>query len=152
MLPETEIRYSFIYNVFLNQEFTREDLVTLKEKCRKFEALYNKYSKILLKSMEKHGFKWKRAYIPIYIVKNARISFSDPLTLRFEDNQKMMLVVLSHELLHNNIFRNRKFKSRKELHMFMEPLLEKILSELPINLNKELSLFNQRIHKSYGIK
>jgi hypothetical protein len=42
-----------------------------------------------------------------------------------------------------------KWKSVKELHEYMEPILNKIVSELPINLERELRKFNNAIRKLY---
>ena len=48
MVPKVEIRYSWIYNKQLNRDFTKQDLFDLREKCKKFEKLYNKYIRTIL--------------------------------------------------------------------------------------------------------
>ncbi len=142
MLPKTEIRYSIIYNKLFNENFTFEDRNKIIENSRKFEELHKKYINEILKLIEKYGFKWRKEYIPIYIAKDTKISFSDPLTLKYRDNERLMLVILIHELLHNNLEGNKKFNTRNELHVFMRPIVEKIVLELPINLKAELRQFN----------
>ena len=152
MKPQTEIRYSWIYNRHFNPNFSKKDLFKLKKDYIKFKKLYKKYINTIIKLIEKHHSKrWKHKFIPIYIVKNASHSFSDPLTLRYRKDEKYLLVVLAHELLHNNIVK-KKFKNPKELHIYMEPLLNKVIFDMPIDLKDELNLFNKRIRKHYDIK
>ncbi len=152
MIPKTELRYSGIYNLLFDKSFSRKSFLKLKKDCAEFKELYRKYISKILKLIEKHHSKnWKYKFIPIYIVKNLRHSFSDPLTLRYRKNAKRLLVVLAHELLHNNMGK-KKFKNRRELHLYMEPILNKIISEIPINLRRELNLFNGAIRKTYKIK
>jgi len=145
MIPKTLIRYSRIYNKVFDTNFSKKDFLKLKKDCTKFEKLYLKYVKKILQLIEKHHNKtWKRNFILIYIVKKAPHSFSDPLTLRYFGNPKMMLVVLAHELLHNNSFGKRKFRGSFELHKYMEPILNKIIRDLPLDLDKELEILNEK--------
>lgn len=130
-MVKTVLRYSWIYNVQFNPKYTKEDLKKLKEKCSGFEKLYKEKIKKVYKLIEKHTGKWKRKFIPIYIVENHK-SFSDPLTLKYRNDKDLMFVVLIHELLHNNI--KRKFESSKELHNYMKPILREIIIELDENL------------------
>jgi len=147
MIPKTEIRYSWVYNKQLNRDFTKQDFFDLREKCKKFEKLYNKYIKQILSLIEKHHSKeWTYDFIPIYIVER-KSSFSDPLTLRYFPNEKRMLLVLAHELLHNNI--TKKFSNPKKLHIYMEPVLNKIVEDLTIDLKDELKELNERTNKRY---
>jgi uncharacterized protein YqkB len=151
MLPETELRYSFIYNKQFNPDFTMQDTLHFKKKCAKFEELYIKHIKDILQLIEKHsGDNWKRKYIAIYIISERGRSFSDPLTIRYNENEKYMLVTLAHELLHNNM--NKKFPSQKEIHAYMEPILNKVIVNLPMDLSKELNELNERLHKHYVSK
>lgn len=152
MIPKTELRYSRIYNSMYNPRFSEKDLDKLIKDNKKFERLYKKYIKRILKLIERHRSKrWKYSFIPIYIVRERVISFSDPLTLRYDKNEKFMLVTLAHELLHNNLD-NQKFKDSKEMHIYMEPILNKIIRDLQINLEKELKEFNKIIRRFYKIK
>lgn len=153
MIPKTVLRYSIIYNKLFDNSFTNKKFEKLKKDFRKFEKLYNKYILGILKLIEKHhSKKWRFKFIPIYLVNNKfPMSFSNPLTIKYRKSEKYLLIVLAHELLHNNLI-GLRFKNPKECHVFMEPILNKIISELPINLSKELNLFNKRIHKMYNIK
>ena len=145
MKPKTEIRYSIIYNRMFNEKFSREDMKKLKEDCKKFEELYNKNISKILELIEKHHKKeWTYSIIPIYIVRDIPNSFSDPLTLKYFDNEKLMLILLAHELLHNNFAGKMNFKNPEELHQYMEPILDKIINELSLNAGEELKRFNEK--------
>lgn len=145
MNPKTEIRYSRIYNRLFDKNFSKKDYFELIKDSEKFEGLYKRYTKKILQLIEKYHYKsWKGDFIPIYIVKDFPHSFSDPLTLKYNKKEKMMLVILAHELLHNNSFGKKKFKNSKDLHKYMEPILNKIISDLPINLSEELKIFNKK--------
>ncbi len=145
MIPKTEIRYSMVYNRMFDKNFSLKDLIKLRGNCKKFGELFNKNIDKILKLTEKnHKKEWQYNFIPIYIVKEAPYCFSDPLTLKYYSNEKMMLVCLAHELLHNNFAGKWKFKDSEELHKYMEPLLNKIISELNINLKQELNQFNKK--------
>jgi len=144
MIPKTELRGSLIYNKKFNKNFSIKDYRKLMKDSEEFEKLYKKYIKKILQLIEKHHNKtWKRKFISIYIVKNV-ISFSDPLTLRYFENPKMMLVILAHELLHNNSFGKKKFNNSYELHKYMEPILNKVIRDLPLDLEKELEILNKK--------
>ena len=150
MIPKTEIRYSYIYNRVFDSKFLREDVFKLRKNCEGFEMLYSRHIEDILKSIENHHLKeWSYGIIPIYIVRKAEFNFSDPLTLKYIYNEKRMLVVLAHELLHNNMARG-KFRDSKELHAYMEAILDKVILDLDIDLRKELKEFNLKCRKDYG--
>jgi hypothetical protein len=145
MIPKTEIRYSRIYNKILGGG--------IYNKNAKFENIYKKNISNILKLIEKHHIKkWKYKLIPIYLVnsvnKKKMGGFSDPLTLKSRKDEKYMLVVLVHELLHNNMG-NKKFSDPKSLHIYMEPIVDKVVEKLNLKLDKKLALFNERIRGSY---
>ena len=83
----------------------------------------------------------RRKYIPIYIVKRPKGSFSDPLTLCYKENTKFMLIILIHELLHNNL--PKKFKTKKERHLYMSMLMPKIIEHMPLNLKEENKILDE---------
>jgi len=146
MLPKTEIRYSWVYNKQFYQEFTFEDLKQLKEDSKEFEKLFKKYRAKILKAIEKETRQWEKKYIPIYIIKAHRISFSDPLTINYRENTKFMLIMLIHELLHNNIPKMSKsgsFKTVKEVHLYMSTLIPKILNNIPLDLTEENKILDK---------
>ena len=136
-MVKTKIKYSWIYNKQFNPGYSREDLLKLKNKCENFESLYDKKIERLLELIEKYSKKWSKNFIPIYIVENNK-SFSDPLTLKFWDNERIMIIILAHELLHNNI--GKKFSNPDELHKYMKPILRKIIEELDEDLMRDLDI------------
>ncbi|MFH1823121.1 MAG: hypothetical protein ABH817_00165 [archaeon] len=139
------IRYSFIYNKQFNPKFEEKDLFKLRRDCLEFEYIYNKNIKKLLKKIG----KFKRKFIPIYIVKD-KTSFSDPLTLKYKKDPKLMFITLAHELLHNSI--QKKFKSKKELHKYMEPILNKIILSINKEFKPQLDQMNKLLKKIERIK
>ncbi len=154
MIPKTQLRYSRIYNHLFDEKFSKKDFVKLKKDSLKFAKLYEKNISEMLRLIEEHHSKqWKYKFIPIYLVSNASASFSDPLTITFKynRNEKYLLIVLAHELLHNNMGK-KKFKNPKELHIYMEPILNKIILGISIDLKEDLGFFNKIIKKTYKIK
>lgn len=165
---KTEIRFNGFYNKILNSRFSERDFKKLIKKVLEFKRYYKNKEKRILRLIEKYsGYKWKREYIPIYIVDFKGKSFSDPLTLKFRDNKEIMLVVLIHELVHNNI-PNRiqnKFKIIRErlvnlitryvaldlkLNIKNAPINFELTNSLNMNLNKKpLSKFLKNLEDDY---
>lgn len=136
MIPKTELVYSWIYNHHFNKDFTPESLKELKLKFQKFEELYYQNIEKILKLIEKYNSPWRKEFIPIYLVeKTLSTSFSDPLTLKYYPSEKELLAVLIHELIHNNL--TKRYPNRKELHEYIAKVMEKVCSELEIDLEKE---------------
>lgn len=163
---ETEIRFSGIYNKTLNSRFSEMESKKLIKKILKFEKYYKDKEKRILKLIEKYsGYRWKREYIPVYIVDFKGKSFSDPLTLKFRENKEIMLIVLIHELVHNNIPHKiqNKFKDRRErlvnlvtkyvaldlkLNIKNTHIKFELTDKLKMNLNKKpLSKFLEMLRK-----
>ena len=142
MVPKTELIYSFPYNRLFNKSFNYNNLKELKNKYSKFEQLYSKYIKKILSLIEEYNEPWKKQFIAIYLTENT-VPISEPLTLRYEPNEKYLLVVLIHELIHNNI--TKKFKDSKELHKFIDKIIIDICSQLDINLISEIEELKRRI-------
>ncbi len=109
--PTTKIVYSWIYNMNLNPELNRDEIDVLYKEVlsigREFALVYDKYIISILISIPKFsGYSWQECaeqFIPIYLVKGSKTSFSKPLTLKVRDDVIKMLVILIHELCHNNM-------------------------------------------------
>lgn len=139
------LRYSYIYNKVFNEKFTHDDLIKLKEDSKRFKILFEKKIDKIIELIEKHHSKeWKYHFIPVYIVMDAPYCFSDPLTIKFYKDEKMMLIILAHELLHNNFVGKPGFNNSEELHKYMEPILAKVVRGLKLNANKELKRFHKK--------
>lgn len=139
MIPKIEIRFSFIYNKKFNPSFKLADFLKLKQESVSFVELVNKNIKKILYLIAKHNEPWKREHIPIYIVSGNLKSFSDPLTLRYRGDHKLLLLILIHELIHNNF--NKKFKSSEALHKKIDEIYQKVINDL------NLEGFEQAIEK-----
>jgi len=142
MRPQTELIYSLPYIRLFNKNFSYEDLRLLRKKFEKFEQLYSKYIDRIIKLIEEHSEPWKKEFIPTYLTEKTQ-PISDPLTLRYEENEKYLLAVLIHELIHNNI--SKKFKDRNELHRFIQELTREVYSRLDLDLTKEIHELGKRV-------
>ncbi|HOW36892.1 MAG TPA: hypothetical protein PLK34_01440 [Candidatus Pacearchaeota archaeon] len=141
MIPKLFLDYSYPYNRLFNKilgkSFSDEDLIELKEKYAKFEKLYYKYAEKILELIEKYNEPWQKKVIRIYPAgEMLPFSVSSPLTLKYDENERYLLVVLIHELIHNNFF-EKKFPNRKELHQYIAKIMEKVCSELDLDLEEE---------------
>lgn len=58
-------------------------------------------------------------------------SFSDPLTLNYKEDQKLLLLILIHELIHNNL--TRKYKDTTELHKEIDRIYQKAVGALKLS-------------------
>jgi hypothetical protein len=145
MLPKTELKYSWMYNSVYIKDFKKENINRLKDSCKSFEGIYKKHNKEILKLIEKHFQKWKQEYIPIYLIEKGPV-FSDPITIRYEEEAKIMLIRVLHELIHNNI-QKKKFKNDYLLHAYMDKKTKLILDELSIDLNSQFWVLEKMTEK-----
>ncbi len=136
---KTELRYSCIYSVILNNDFINK-AYSLKQHeklikdCKPFKRLYNENISKITRLIEKYTKrkKWQYGFIPIYIVKKNRKNnsfkiksknkrynglewkgFGDPLTIVLM-KPKIMLYTLIHELVHMNLDEKMQFRLREE--------------------------------------
>ena len=130
MKPKTEIRFSWIYNKKFNKEITVPEFIKLKTDCRDFIELYNQYIDKILNLIGKNNASWKREYLPIYVVDAEIKSFSDPLTIRYRNNPKLMLLILIHELIHNNL--TKKYKKPSIAHQIINNVYDRVIDELEL--------------------
>ncbi len=131
MIPKTEIRFSFIYAKKFNPDFTLQDFSELKENCKDFLKAYEENIKKILELISTNNTPWIREYIPIYIVSGKIKSFSDPLTLNYKENHKLLLLIMIHELIHNNLI--KKYKNTIELHKEIDKIYQKVLNDLKLS-------------------
>lgn len=145
MLPNTKLNYSWMYNSVYIQDFKKEDINKLKNKCKSFEKLYQKHINEILKLIEKHFQKWEQKHIVIYLIEKGPV-FSDPLTIRYEKDPRIMLIRLLHELIHNNIHK-KKFKNDYFLHAYMDKKTKLILDNLSIDLHPQFWVLEKMTEK-----
>lgn len=142
MLPKTELRISIIYRRRYDSKFSKNYLREVRGKFTNFIFLYKNHISKILEFIEKENEFWKIEYIPVYLTLNIK-PFSDPLTLRYNKNPKYILVVLIHELIHNNLTKN--FYDKGEMHKFIQNILRKVCEKLGEDFNKEI----QELGKTY---
>lgn len=144
MIPKVELKYSWMYNSVYTEDFKKEDITRLKNKCKSFEQLYKKHIKEILELIEKTFGKWEEEHIAIYIIEKGPI-FSDPITIRYEEDPKIMLIRLVHELAHNNI--HKKFKNDYLLHVYMDEKTKPIINQLSIDLHEQFWVLEKMTEK-----
>lgn len=130
MVPKTEIKFSFIYNKNLNQNIILKEFLELKKKSYPFKELVAKYIDEILRLIAFYNEPWKKEYIPIYIIFGKVKSFSDPLTLKYQEDNKLLLFILIHELIHNNL--TKKYKDTKSLHKEIDKIYQKVICDLKL--------------------
>ncbi len=143
---KTQLKYSWIYNNQFDKEFSYKDLAILMTKTRQFITLFDKNINKILELIPKFtGYKWpENDLIKFYIVNEKGHSFSDPLTLKYYENNKLMFVILIHELAHYNI--NYFIKDSSEREQVMDLIAYYVCKELKIDIKKELE-FLESIRK-----
>lgn len=128
MIPKTEIRFSWTYNKMFNESLTPSEFIESKNEIQEFSNLYNKYIKKILQTIEDNNEPWQREFIPIYIVFGKIRSFSDPLTIKYRKDPKLMILILIHELIHNNI--RERYKNPSLAHKKINMIFEKVLTDM----------------------
>jgi hypothetical protein len=89
------------------------------------------------------GHKWREDKIKVYIVNWKGPSFSNPLTLKLCKDKKLMLAVLAHELLHNNL---PKHVGSQEIEDEINNYVEMVFDKLQIDITEQIAVM--RIPKS----
>lgn len=116
MLPKVQFKVSWVHNLMFDKnrylpkaertapKYQPSNGSALREKTAPFVKEFEKKSESILKTIQqKTGFNWKRDRITVYLSDTVPNSYEDPLTLKYTDKENVMLVVLIHELVHNNI-------------------------------------------------
>jgi len=102
-----------------------------------FEKKYNEEIKKILEIIPSILNKeWEQEEINVYLVDWFGPSFSHPLTLKIRDDTLLMLVILTHELVHY-FFMNEPAGKKKEKKI--NNVVEKVFLKLNINAKKQIS-------------
>ena len=142
---KTEIRYSWIYDVFLNNHdfnFSLREYKELQRECKPFEKLYKKNINQIIRLIEKatKRKKWAYNFIPVYIVKvkprnndKKWKAFADPLTMKYfeKESPERLLKRLVHELIHMNLDNEEQIKRGRNKN---EELVKSITEDVWRNL------------------
>ena len=111
-----------------NESLTPSEFIESKNEIQEFSNLYNKYTKKILQTIEDNNNPWQREFISIYIVFGKIRSFSDPLTIKYRKDPKLMILILIHELIHNNI--RKRYKNPSLAHKKINMIFEKVLTDM----------------------
>lgn len=111
MLPKIIFKYSHIYDQNWQTWFQVYKKSSRKLSPRKVqsymkaaEKVWRKYEKIILQELPRIiKLKWKEKEIICYVVGDCR-PFSDPLTLPVYEDKGLFVDVLTHELIHSQLF------------------------------------------------
>jgi len=128
---KTELICSKEYARELNPFFNENDWENLVLNSQRFEPIYSKnIPEVLGNIPDFTGYRWKKdLYIPIYLVNYSGPSRTNPLTIKVDSNDNM-LVKLIHELSHVN-FPNHFYFNKD----FYEDLINQVTENVADNLS-----------------
>lgn len=142
---KVKIKYSYIYNRQWYPQLSKEEFDKIWDAVltigKRFEKLSNEYIERIVDLIPKFsGYKWgefSEDYITVYLVKIDGSSFSDPLTLKIREDTRLMLVILTHELCHNNMaFR---FNNSLEMENVMNLVTIYVFRELDLDVSAQIN-------------
>ena len=123
----------------------------VKRLGKEFESKYkleiNKILKIIPKVV---GKPWNEKIIDVYMVDWDGPSFSHPLTLKVREDLLLMLVILTHELLHHfyiESFSQDMMGGEEKINKDVE----KVFNKLGLNIEKQLEIIHGFHNKRFGI-
>ena len=176
MIPKITFRYSEIHDEMMKLQLETAYVAYKKPKTKKavenypspkriknyilkIEPLWKKQEKRILQEISKlTNLHWIEKIIKVYVVGNFR-PYSDPLTVRLENNPKDFIDILTHELIHqiqsqnSKIFKKwlaymkkkyKKEKRRTKSHILLHAVHKMIYLRL---FNKKR--LNRNIKRSY---
>lgn len=138
LLPRTSVIYNYHYAKEFHSELSPDEFEEIREKCRDFERFHrNNISEILYLVQRFTGFRWKREFIPIYIIKSeAPLFLNDPLTISYLENKNFMKVMLVEELIEN--IWNERVVSKELRNAVVHRLTREIMRRTGPNLEPEV--------------
>ncbi|OYT32332.1 hypothetical protein DRJ22_00790 [Candidatus Woesearchaeota archaeon] len=122
----------------------------VKKIGKKFEKKYkkeiNKITRLIPKIVRK---PWRKKEINVYIVDWAGPSFSHPLTLKVRKDLLLMLVILTHELLHH--FYTKKFYLDEEGNETkINKKVKEVFEKLKLDVKKQLKTLQKYHNKRFS--
>src|SRR3989344_7729180 len=135
--------FSEIYNAALNKFDPSDDSWDkIKHRGERFVEVYEKKCAEIVSLIPRiTNRRWNKSEVDIYFVSWKGPNFSRPLTLRVRKDMLLMLVVLTHELIHNIVSEK---EPSIELENEINDYVEKIFKELKIEISEQI----QRVRKS----
>lgn len=152
-----EFFYAGSYFRHLNKyKSTKRTWNEVKEIGKNFEKKYKSEIIQITKIIpEIIGKSWRREITEVYIVDWIGPSFSHPLTLKVKEDPLLMLVILTHELLHEfysdvkNIERDEETINNNVKQVF-EKLNIEVVEQLKILQAHHEKRFGKKEHFNYG--
>jgi hypothetical protein len=122
----------------------------VKRLGKEFESKYKfEINKVLKIIPEVVGKIWDEKVIDVYMVDWDGPSFSHPLTLKVREDFLLMLVILTHELLHHfyiETFSQDMEGGEKKINQDVE----KVFDKLGIDIEKQLRIIQSFHNKRFG--
>jgi hypothetical protein len=140
-----EFFYSEFYFKQLNKyKSTKRTWSEVKKIGQDFEKKYKSEISQIVKLIPKLVKKpWRRKITEVYIVDWIGPSFSHPLTLKVRENLLLMLVILTHELLHDFYLGRRNVEEVEEI---INNKVKQVFEKLDINVAEQLKVL-QSFHE-----
>jgi len=141
MIPKTELRYNYKYAKILYRGHKYFEAVwqQIIDRGGAFEEIYESNIKKILELIPRFtGFGWNEyadVFIPIYLA-DSPSSISHPLTLSVNENPGFMLVDLTHELIHCNMYCG--FKTKELQEECFNLVTRVVIQCLDLNLKEEV--------------
>jgi len=144
-----EFFYSPVYFRNLNKyKPTEKPWPEVKKLGQKFEKKYQAEIEQIARIIPKlTGKPWRRKVTEVYIVDWAGPSFSQPLTLKVRDDLLLMLVILTHELLHDFYLEN---KNIEKVETKINELVKKVFAKLNIEAKKQIGVLQGFHEERFG--
>ena len=143
---ELNFIFSKIYTKNLNRFNPSEDSwdkITYRgeEFVKEYEKEFIEILNLILRITNRH---WNQLELKVYFVSWKGPSFSNPLTLRVRKDMLLMLVVLTHELIHNIMSEK---ESSIQLENEINDYVEDIFTELKIDISDQMKIVRKSINK-----
>lgn len=114
-------------------DFTWDEV---KKYGEEFETKYkNEIKQIVEVIPEVVGKPWSQDYMDVYMVNYKGPSFSKPLTLKVRKDYLLMLVILTHELLH--YFYSGDTEDPKQMEIWINEKTKNVFDKLGIDTSKQ---------------
>ena len=146
---QIKFHYSWIYNEMLNRigqgDYTWDEV---KKYGEEFETKYkNEIKQIVEVIPEVVGKPWSQDYMDVYLVSYKGPSFSKPLTLKVREDQLLMLVILTHELLH--YFYVGSVNEPKKMEVWVNANTHKVFELLGIEASEQLKTLKKHFDERF---
>ncbi|MFA6416046.1 MAG: hypothetical protein WCW56_00990 [Candidatus Paceibacterota bacterium] len=143
-----EYIYSKVYFRNLNKHSsTNRTWEEVKNIGKNFEKKYTEEINRIIKIIPKiTGKPWREKQTKVYFIDWLGPSFSHPLTLKVRDDLLLMLVILTHELLHDFYLQD---KDIEKVEIKINKQVEKVFEELKIDAGDQINTLQNYHNKRF---